>query len=302
VLKDNEKRVVGKKKYGITVKEGTPPRITVDGMPNTIYVGNNFNISDYAKAYDENNNSLEITYSNNNIDTSKAGTYNATLKATDKNGLSSTITVEINVINYPQNNNSNNTSNDPEPVPTPPKQKTTYYRYRTKNTSTYACNYYSCSEVDLTDSSDTIYVFGNDSYCCSGDKCNKENPLIDVNDICIFNYVSGGSCTPKGTSSTARYASYGTTCYDKSLLITNNTLKTKCSSDEINIEGYCHAIDSKATATCKGGYIMSNGICYREIKKTCHEECTYEAWSEWSKWSTTKVVTDANTEVQTKEE
>ena len=224
VLKDNEKRVVGKKKYGIAVKTGNPPSIIIENMPSSIYVGTNFNIGDYVKAVDSNNNSIPVTYSPQSIDTSNPGTHTITFNATDANGLTSTVSVEITVM---ANNNSNNYSQ-----PAPAKTKTTYYRYRTKNTSKYKCNYYDCSELDHNDTTPSIFVFDNNSYCCSGDGCTKSDPLMYMDDLSteIFlkkelektdNISLVASCSSANGDScrrTNRYATYGNVCYDRSYL------------------------------------------------------------------------------------
>lgn len=326
VLKDNERRIVGKKNYRVQVVDSTGPVITLNDVPNTIYVGSNIDLVKYATAVDSNNNTVNISINSNGFDANKVGTYNITYTAIDKNNLKAEVTVEIRVVNRQQQVVSTNTekpnntptptpSQTPTPTPNPtPKETTkpsptptekpkiTYYRYRTKSTLTYDCNYYNCDYTDYDNTIDGTYVFGNDSYCCNGESCTKTMPKVDINSLCVFNYIQGGTCTPQNEEFVDQYTNKGNTCYDKSLLFNTNELKTQCSDNEINIDGYCHKIDSYASVTCPDGYINEKGNCYKLIKRTCNNHCTSETWSKWSEWSTTKVVAGDNTEVQTKVE
>ena len=333
VLKDNERRIVGRKTYTVKVVDSTGPVIVLNDVPNTIYVGSNIDLSKYATAHDSNNNNVDISINTNGFDVNKTGTYNITYTAIDKNNLKAEVTVEIRVINRqvaikettptPSNTPTPSPSNTPTttpspspsatsnptpspsstPTPTPvEKPKVTYYRYRTKSILTYDCNYYNCDFTDYNDTKDKTYLFDKESYCCNSSECTKTMPKIDENSLCIYNYISGGSCIPAGESFVDRYSINNNTCYDKTLLFNANTLKTQCSDDEITIDGYCRKIDSYATLTCPNGYINENDNCYKLVKRTCNNHCTSETWSEWSSWSTTKVVASDYTEVQTKVE
>ncbi len=340
ILKDNERRVVGKKVYKVQVVDSTGPVISIDKMPNSIYVGSNIDFNKYATAHDSKGEIVDVSVNTNGFDKNKTGTYNITYTAVDKNNLKAIVTVEIRVVNRPSNpepivkpvpsNIPTPTPSEPSPsptatptptptpIPTPnptpsespkpsekPKEKVniTYYRYRTKSTLTYDCNYYNCDYLDYNDTKDSTYTFGKDSFCCTGNDCLKEMPKVDINSLCIFNYVAGGSCIPQGEEFTDRYAVKNNICYDKNLLFENNqSLKAKCSTDEITIDGYCHKIDSYANITCPSGYVNENNTCYKQIKRTCNNHCTSETWSKWSEWSTTKVVASDYTEVQTKVE
>lgn len=336
VLKDNERRIVGKKNYRVQVVDSTGPVIELNNIPNSIYLGTNIDLSKYASAHDSNNDTVNVTVNSNGFDVNKTGTYNITYTAIDKNNLKAEVTVEIRVINRPTQikptespkpsstptpspNVTPNESVTPTPTPTPTpkptqtptttptptpteKPKVTYYRYRTKSILTYDCNYYNCDYTDYNDTKEKAYLFDKESYCCNNSDCTKTMPKIDENSICIYNYISGGSCIPANESFVDKYAINGNTCYDKSLLLNANTLKTQCSDNEIAIDGYCHKIDSYATLTCPKGYINENDNCYKLVKRTCNNHCTSETWSKWSEWSTTKVVASDYTEVQTKVE
>ena len=337
VLKDNERRVVGKKVYKVQVVDSTGPVITINNMPESIYVGTSIDFSKYATSHDSNNDNLNVSVNTNSFDNNKVGTYNITYTAVDKNNLKAEVTVEIRVVDKANQvvtkpsttpTPSETPSTSPAPTatanPTPstspkpsekPKEKVkvTYYRYRTKSTMLYDCNYYACDYLDYNDTQSGNYAFNKDSYCCNGNDCLKTNPKIDVNSICIYNIIPGGACIPRGESFVDKYTTKDNICYDNELLFesdhTNNpheiaglSLKTNCSSDEISIDGYCHKIDSYASITCPDGYVNENSICYKNIKRTCNNHCTSETWSKWSEWSTTKVVASDTTEVQTKVE
>lgn len=76
--------------------------------------------------------------------------------------------------------------------------------------------------------------------------------------------------------------------------------KTNCTSGEINVDGYCHKINSYAQPVCNDGYQLNGNKCTRKINKTCSKTCTSDNWSSWSEWSTTKVNPSDTVEVQTK--
>ena len=79
-------------------------------------------------------------------------------------------------------------------------------------------------------------------------------------------------------------------------------LKQECGEGQISVDGYCHYVDSHATLTCPDGYTKGTDKCYKLVKKTCSKTCNTEVWSPWSNWSTTKVIANSYTEVETKTE
>ena len=85
-------------------------------------------------------------------------------------------------------------------------------------------------------------------------------------------------------------------------IVESSYYKKRCDSNEINIDGYCHKIDSYGTTTCPNGYVNENGTCYKRISKTCNNTCQNVSYSAWSSWSTTKVLASDTVEVQTKTE
>ena len=52
--------------------------------------------------------------------------------------------------------------------------------------------------------------------------------------------------------------------------------------------------------SCPSGYVLSGNECVKVVNKTCSKTCSSEIWSEWSNWSTTKVIENINVQVQTK--
>ena len=54
--------------------------------------------------------------------------------------------------------------------------------------------------------------------------------------------------------------------------------------------------------SCPTGYFIEDNGCKKVTEKTCYETCTKNVWSDWSKWSTQKVVANENTQVEEKYE
>lgn len=135
-------------------------------------------------------------------------------------------------------------------------------------------------------------VVFNDSSPCSGKTYNPS-----INTPCPY----GGTCIQVMTE---KYQVKDNVCYDSTYITVSEPFrdKTVCDENEINIDGYCHKIDSKGTYSCPPGYKQTSDTkCSQIIEKTCNETCTSEIWSDWSSWSTTKVVESDTVEVQTKQ-
>ena len=305
VLKDKNNKIIGEKDYSVVVVNNPGPTITLNDFPETIYVGDTIDLSQYATAKDYQGNILDVTYDPSTIDTSSPKTVSIKYKAVDKDGIPATVAVELSVIEKPSNNDNNNNNNNNNNHNT---KKQTYYSYRTKSVIEYDCNYYQCDYVDYSNPVNPTYAFGKDSYCCTGEGCTKENPRMDTCELCVPQ--PGIICMMCHETFTVKYKAQGNTCYDqKPLTLKNNdggityyeTPKTECESGEIKVGSYCHKIDSTATTTCPNEYILKDGKCYKQVKKTCANKCTSEKWSSWSKWQTTKVVPSENTQVRTKE-
>lgn len=129
---------------------------------------------------------------------------------------------------------------------------------------------------------------------CSG---NVENPLITL--PCPLPITN--SCA---TVMVNRYQVEGNVCYDRNYItvIQPEGDKTVCDGDEINVGGYCHKIDSKGSYACPSGYVQTNSTtCAKQKQKTCSNTCNSAIWSDWSSWSTTKVIPTGTVEVQTKQ-
>lgn len=75
-----------------------------------------------------------------------------------------------------------------------------------------------------------------------------------------------------------------------------------CGENEKEINGYCFAMCEKYQNSCPTGYFIVDNGCKKVTKKTCYETCTKNVWSDWSKWSTQKVVANENTQVEEKYE
>ena len=303
ILKNSNGNVIGEKEYTVKViDDKEPPRITMTDFPSIIYVGDSIDLKKYAKAKDSKGNDVAVNCQPATIDTNIEGTYAITYTATDSDKLVSTISVELNVIARP-NSNPNNNNNNPEQ----PSKKQTYYSYRTKSISIYECNYYQCDYIDYNNSLDGEVSFSKDSYCCKGEGCKKDNPRIDVCQLCIA--TPDIICPFCHEEFTTEYTTKGNICYSKIPLTEGNGLtgglyktpKTNCGDGEVKIDGNCHKLDSYGTITCPSEYILKDGKCYKEVKKTCSNQCTNESWSNWSDWSTTKVVASDTTEVRTME-
>ena len=313
VLKNSNGNIIGEKTHVITVVESQePPKVIINNFPSIIYIGDTIDLSKYATATDSKGNKLAVNIEPSAIDTSIEGTYTINYSATDSNNLTSSINVELNVIAKP-NNGGNGGNEDPTP-----KRKQTYYSYRTKSTTVYECNYYQCDYIDYNGGIDGTVNFDQNSYCCNVEGCKKENPKIDICQLCIQR--AGTICPFCHEQFTSEYAIRDNVCYSKIPLKKapqqvndpncKNCLpvysmfeepKTECDTGEMLIDGVCHKVDSYATITCPNEYILKDGKCYREIKQTCSNQCTNESWSNWSEWSTTKVVASDTTEVRTME-
>ena len=106
-IKNSKKEVVYKKEFDVKPlnKDTTPPKINLLGSTEqTLYIGETYvekgtssTTSGYWTAYDYVDGSIKITISGK-VDTSKAGTYVVTYKATDKAGNKATKTRTIRVI------------------------------------------------------------------------------------------------------------------------------------------------------------------------------------------------------------
>ena len=302
---------------------------------------------------------------------SKPGIYNITYTATDSDGQTTKITTQVVVTDDTSTTttpggNSNSTG------------KKTYYRYRTKSVSDYACKYYNCDYTDHNQTTQSTIAFGKDSYCCNVSGCTKTNP--QVSNPCPS--LDGNSCL---MNMVPQYTTQGNVCYSREYITKNEPMvvckknnvcyyeigetitnpgenylfvdinhynssnyngqlpicdsngkcyvyigqenpydgysylpedpshywvptetlshyKQECSTGEIKIDGYCHKIDSYGTVTCPNGYVNENGTCYKRIAKTCNDTCHDVTWSDWSSWSTTKVIASDTVEVQTKTE
>lgn len=102
---------------------------------------------------------------------------------------------------------------------------------------------------------------------------------------------------------TPRYKVKDNVCYDSTYITVYepSTEKTVCDKGEVNIDGYCHKIESTATSSCDSGYTKINDTtCAKNVAKTCTKTCSSESWSEWSEWSTTKVSPSSTVEVEIK--
>ena len=127
--------------------------------------------------------------------------------------------------------------------------------------------------------------------------CSGKVPNQTINTPCPI----GMSCIAVMTD---RFTAEGNVCYDKRYITITQKAgeKTICDSDEINIEGYCHKINSKGTYSCPTDYKLINSTtCVKQVKKTCYKMCTAETWSKWSDWTTTPIIATELTEVETKE-
>lgn len=170
---------------------------------------------------------------------------------------------------------------------------------------------------------------------CSDGEINVEGYCHKINSVATCDTNANPSCTPKFSESSPcgggynptinqpcpketiydrcaasmvpKYQALGNVCYDGSYIVlkvepAHTAEKTQCDENEVNINGYCHTIDSKGTFTCPNDYVLEGTMCLKKVKKTCSQTCTTENWSEWSNWSTTKVVPTDTVEVQTKVE
>ena len=373
VLQDNERRTIGKKNYNVSVVATTSaPTIDLKNVPSEIKTGSNIDVKNLVTAKDQNNNIVDVI-ANSDIDMSKPGTYNITYTATDTNGKTTTITTQVVV------KDDANTSTTPSGNSGSTTGKKTYYRYRTKSVSDYACKYYNCDYTDHNQTTQSTLSFGKDSYCCNVSGCTKTNP--QVSNPCPS--LDGNSCL---MNMVPQYTTQGNVCYNREyirknepgmLICKNNNVcyyeigqpitnpgenyllvdinhynssnyngqlpicdsngkcyvyigqenpydgynylpedpshywvptetlshyKKECSTGEIKIDGYCHKIDSYGTVTCPSGYVNENGTCYKRIAKTCNDTCHDVTWSDWSAWSTTKIIASDTVEVQTKTE
>lgn len=309
LLKDKNGKIIGEKEYSVVVVNNSGPTITLNNFPETIYVGDTIDLSKYATAVDYQGNSLTVTHDPNTIDTSKPSNVKIIYSTIDKDGIPASVSVELNIIEKANNNDSNNNNNNDNNNTT--KKKQTYYSYRTKSITEYDCNYYQCDYIDYNNPVNPTHTFSKNSKCCTGEGCTNKNERIDICELCIPQ--PGIICMMCHEEFVSRYKVENNVCYDqKPLTLPNGNdnsdiysyypkPKTECESDEIKIGSYCHKIDSTATTTCPNEYTLKDGKCYKQVKKTCANKCTSEKWSSWSKWQTTKVIANENTQVRTME-
>lgn len=332
MVKDYLGTIVAKKTYSVQVADVTGPVININ-VPKEIYQGTTINLMDYIEVLDKSG-IQEVIVNKDSFNTDTVGNKEVTVTATDNVGNKTEISFIVNVVELPeeinegQNNNNNNNNgnagsnsnnNGGGNSVTPTPKKTTYYRYRVKTTSSYACNYYDCSYIDNNQLTNTTVEFGSESYCCNTENCSKINPT--VNTPC----PAGMSCPAVMTN---QYKAYGNVCYNVGYInlepepeqkckklkngeiyctwtvipIPINYLKTECESGEILIGEYCHKIDSYGSYKCPDGYSSYGDKCAKVVKKTCSNTCTNTSWSEWSEWTTAYIAANDYTQVETKVE
>ena len=238
-LKDMEGNIIGETEYKVDKIDHKGPTIIVK-LPPQIELNSKINLLSYVEAKDDSGIKGEIIATPSNLDTSTIGVKQIVFKATDNLGNETTITTEVTIIDKKvasggQSGNSSESSGNGNN--TQESNKKTYYRYRTKTIKNYECDYYSCDYIDYNDTVPITVTFDKSSYCCSGDNCEKSNPVI--NKPCpIGNYCM--------TVMVHRYQTEGDVCYDSTYITTDRrTAKTVCDSGEININGYCHKIESE---------------------------------------------------------
>ena len=274
-----------------------PPVISVS-LPSTIQQNAKININDYVKVTD-NLSGLNgsVTMEPSNLDTNKLGKQSIRFTATDNAGNVSKITVYIEIIKID--------STTPEQPAQP--QNVVVYRYRTKNVSNYECNKYDCSYYSDTDS----YQLSN-TYVSTG-KCNESlNRKYEFSNGCFISpkpmdvYCTQAFITvDRYTEDKEKNIVFDIIALDKngnqqSNRYGDNYKAAPCGENEIEIYGYCHAICSRQSTSCKSGYELVGGVCKKYIKKTCSDTCTKSTWSEWSEWSETKVEESDTVQVETK--
>ncbi len=90
--------------FTVTVNEVAPPKPentkpTISGSSITVNVGDSFDISDLGiTAFDKEDGTLPYEIVSNNVDTSTAGSYNVVVSARDSEGLSTTATFTVTVV------------------------------------------------------------------------------------------------------------------------------------------------------------------------------------------------------------
>lgn len=94
VISDGKKEE--EKTYTVNVVDTQAPVINTRDI--TIYIGSEFNAEKLATVSDNSGENIPVTIKNNNVDTSTAGRYSVTYKATDGSGNSSEKSVIVEVI------------------------------------------------------------------------------------------------------------------------------------------------------------------------------------------------------------
>lgn len=317
-VKDYSGKIIGKTEYVVETVDLEGPILTVS-LPTEVEQNTKIDLLSYISAQDSSGLKGPVIVTPNILDTSTIGKKQIVYRAVDSFNNESVVTVEVNVVS--KNMEINGAPTPPTPsgneTPTPGDNpngtvKKIQYRYRTKTVSNYDCDFYDCSYVDYTDVVAATVLFGSDSYCCTGSNCNKVNPTIsypcpNITDYCPHVMVS-------------LYASEGNICYSRGYVYSkkessnssiidewryeaiqfNRTPKTECDSDEIQIGGYCHTIDSRGAYVCPDGYVVEGANCVRLRQQTCNKTCVSESWGPWSDWSYTKVIENNMVQVESR--
>lgn len=220
--------------------------------------------------------------------------------ATDLLGNKTTVTFSVNINastdntkNKKDDNKKDEIKKDDNEIKQEEQPKQKYYRYRTKVIKN--CNSYDCDYVDEVELKKEIVQTGK---CDEDYKTSKKT----TRDTCLVPTPKTVNC---GQALTPVYVKNSDGLYYSRIAISTGKLTYKespCGEDEVEMGGYCHPMCEKYQYTCPDGYDLKDNSCIKVVKATCYEKCIGYTWSDWSEWSTVKVIPSEDIQVEEKYE